>query len=110
MANVIPPMLAPKERTDAEVTEIPIPQSRVGRHAKETKMDNTNNVTSAFSEPMKPEPTPKRLNELFEKLNLKGIEEWSEIEQAKVLELMTEFQHLFALSDLRVGMYLIGKT
>ena len=52
---------------------------------------------------MKPEPTPERLNELFEKLDLKGIEEWSEIEQAEVHELLTKFQHLFALSDLELG-------
>ena len=52
---------------------------------------------------MKPEPTPERLNELFEKLNLKGIKEWSETEQAEVHELMIEFQHLFSLSDLELG-------
>ena len=49
--NVIPPMLAPKERTDAKITKIPIPQSGAERHSKETKMDNANNVTSAFSKP-----------------------------------------------------------
>ena len=52
---------------------------------------------------MKSEPTPERLNELFEKLNLKGIKEWSETEQAEVHELMIEFQHLFSLSDLELG-------
>ena len=77
-------MLAPKDRMDAKVTEIPVPQSRVGRHVKEAKIDNANNVTSVFSKPTKPEPTPERLNKLFEKLNLKGIEEWSETEQAEV--------------------------
>ena len=49
---------------------------------------------------MKPEPTPERLNELFEKLYIKGIEEWLQMEQAEVHELMTKFQHLFTLSDL----------
>ena len=96
-------MLAPKERMDAEIMETPIPQFGVERHVKETKIDNTNNVISEFSEPTKPEPTPERVNELFEKLNLKGIEEWLEIEQAEVHELMTKFQHLFALSDLELG-------
>ena len=66
-------------------------------------MGNANNITSMFSKPMKPEPTLERLNELFEKLNLKGIEEWSETEQAEVHELMIEFQQLFALSDLELG-------
>ena len=87
-------MLTPKERTDAEIMEISIPQSGAERHAKEAKVGNANNVTSVFSKPTKLEPTPERLNELFEKLDLKGIEEWSETEQAEVHELMTEFQHL----------------
>ena len=102
VANVIPPMLAPKERMDTEIMEIPIPQSGAERHMKETKLDNANNITSAFSKPTKPEPTPERLNELFEKLDLKGIEEWLEIEQAEVHELMTKFQHLFVLSHLEL--------
>ena len=102
-------MLAPKERTDTEIMEIPIPQSGAEGNVKEAKMDNVNNVTSAFSRPTKPEPTPESLNKLFEKLNLKGIEEWLEIEQAEVHELMTEFQHLFALSDLELGCTLLVK-
>ena len=101
--------MAPKERTDTEIMEIPIPQSGAERYIIEAKMDNTNNVTSAFSKPTKPEPTPERLNELFEKLDLKGIEEWSEIEQAEVHELTTEFQHLFVLSDLELGCTLLVK-
>ena len=68
-------MLAPKERTDAEITEISIPQSGAERHTNEAKMGNANNTISAFSKPIKPEPTPERLNELFEKLDLKGIED-----------------------------------
>ena len=66
-------------------------------------MGNANDVSLTFPKPFKPEPTPERLNELFEKLNLKGIEEWSQAEQAEAHELMTEFQHLFALSDLELG-------
>ena len=96
-------MLAPKERMDAEIMEIPVPQSGAERNTKAANMGNTNNVTSVFSKPTKPEPTPERLSELFEKLNLRGIEEWSETEQVEVNELMTEFQHLFVLSDLELG-------
>ena len=96
-------MLAPKERTNAKITEISIPQSGAERHINEANMGNANNVTSVFSKPMKPEPTPERLSELFEKLDQRGIEEWSETEQAEVHELMAEFQHLFALSDLELG-------
>ena len=99
-ANVIPRMLVPGRRTDAKITEISIPQFGAERHTNETKMGNVNDVTPKFSRPLKPEPTPERLNELFEKLDLEGIENWSEAEQVEVHELMTEFQHLFALSDL----------
>ena len=102
-------MLAPKERTDAKIMEISISQSGTVRHTNEAKMGNANNITSVFYKPMKPEPTPERLNELFKKLDLKGIEEWSETEQAEVHELMTEFQHLFALSDLELGCTMLVK-
>ena len=75
VANVIPLMLAPKERMDAEIMEISIPQSGAERHINKANMGNANNITSAFSKPMKPEPAPERLSELFEKLDLRGIEE-----------------------------------
>ena len=107
MANVIPPMLAPKERTDAEIMEISVPQSGAERHTNKAKMGSANDITSAFSKPMKPEPTPERLNELFEKLNLKGIEEWSETEQAEVHD---QISTLVCSFRLRVGMYFIGET
>ena len=48
--------------------------------------------------PLKLEPTPERLNALFSKLDLSGIEEWSEDNQQKVHDLMVKYQHLFALS------------
>ena len=88
---------------DAEVIEISIPQFGAETQTNDMKVGNANNVTSPLSKPMKPDPTPERLIELFQKLDLKGIEEWSETEQAEVHELMTEFQHLFALSDLELG-------
>ena len=37
VANVIPPMLATKERMDAEIMEISIPQSGAERHTNEVK-------------------------------------------------------------------------
>ena len=80
--------------------KISIPQFGAERHTNETKIGNMNDVTQMFSKPLKPEPTPERFNlNLFEKLDLKGIEDWSEAEQAVMHELMTEFQHLFTLSD-----------
>ena len=47
---------------------------------------------------------PRReIDKLFGKLDLKGIEEWSEYDQNQVCELMKEYQHLFALDDLELG-------
>ena len=51
----------------------------------------------------KPEPTPERLNDLFSKLDLSGVQEWLEDLQQKVHDLMIEYQHLFALNDLELG-------
>ena len=107
VANVVPPMLAPKSRMDVGITEITIPPFGVGECPIEPKASNENSITSTFSGPPKPELTPERLNELFEKLNLKGIVDWSEAEQAEMYELMTEFQHLFSLSDLELGCTLL---
>ena len=53
--------------------------------------------------PPKPEATPERLNKLFSKLDLLGIDEWSEENQQAVHDLMVEYQHLFALNDLELG-------
>ena len=47
---------------------------------------------------------PKRdKDKLFSKLDLKSISEWSEYDQNQVCELMKEYQHLFALDDLKLG-------
>ena len=96
-------MLAPEKRTDTEITEISVPQLGAERHANDAKMGIANDITPMFSKSFRPEPTPERLNKLFEKLDLKRIEDWSETEQAEVHELMTAFQHLFTLSNLELG-------
>ena len=51
----------------------------------------------------KPKPTPERLNDLFTKLDLSGIQDWPEDLQQKVHDLMIEYQHSFALNDLELG-------
>ena len=38
VANVIPLMLAPEKRMDAEITEISVPQLVAERHANDAKM------------------------------------------------------------------------
>ena len=45
----------------------------------------------------------ERLDELFTKLDLSGIQDWSEDLQQEVHDLMVEYQHLFALNDLELG-------
>ena len=93
VANVIPPMLAPEKRMGTD-NMIFITQLGAERHANDAKMGNANDVTPTFSKSIRQEPTPERLNELFEKLDLKGIEDWSETEQAEVHELMTQIPAL----------------
>ena len=52
---------------------------------------------------VKPEPTSERLDELFSKLDLSRIQDWSEDLQQEVHDLMVEYKHLFALNDLELG-------
>ena len=47
--------------------------------------------------------TPDRLDELFTKLDLSGIQNWSDDLQQKVHNLMMEYQHLFVLNYLELG-------
>ena len=66
----------------------------IQEHSKGNILENTDENIS------KPEPTPERLNELFSKLGLTGIQEWPDDLQQQVHDLMVEYQHLFALNDL----------
>ena len=52
---------------------------------------------------VKLKPTPERLNKLFTKLDLSGIQDWPEDLQQEVHDLMVKYQHLFALNDLELG-------
>ena len=44
-----------------------------------------------------------RLSKILEKLNLKGIESWTEQQQYSVRKLLEEYQHLFALNSKELG-------
>ena len=48
-------------------------------------------------------PTEERLSRLFSKLDLKGINTWSDENQQKVKDLIVEYEQLFALDDLELG-------
>ena len=97
-ANVVPPMFAPDPSTEEiELENVNQVQSK-GNILENTKVNSDENVKW-------PEPTPERLNELFTKLDLSGIEEWPVDLQQEVHNLMLEYQHqhLFTLNDLELG-------
>ena len=97
--NVIPPMLAPASSTFQNVPNF---GDRLdGNEYKNGYVPSDGGDVSA--RPPKPEPNHERLDKLFGKLDLKGIEEWSEYDQTQACELMKEYQHLFALDDLELG-------
>ena len=90
-ANIVPAMLAPDPSTDkSELKYIP------GEL-------NSGSVPKYNEKIIKPKPTPERLNDLFVKLDLSGIQDWSKDLQQEVHNLMVEYQHLFALNDLELG-------
>ena len=45
----------------------------------------------------------ERIRKLFSKLDLSGIESWSEGDQEDMKDLISEFHHLFSLDDLELG-------
>ena len=47
--------------------------------------------------------TEKRVEKLFQVLDLKGLESWPEADQTKVKELIQEYQDIFALRDTELG-------
>ena len=50
-----------------------------------------------------PRKKNSRLEKLFESLNLKGIESWEEQQQQSARDLITEYQHLFAMNLSELG-------
>ena len=73
-ANIVPPKLAPR-------------------------FDNTNTNNANHSS----EPSPKRIEKLFSKLNISGADEWSEENRLKLRQLFIKHHHIFALDDLELG-------
>ena len=94
-ANIVPPMLAPDPSTDRNELENMLNGVDSGCVPEYKKSD--------LQKVEKPEQTPERLESLFSKLDLSGIQEWSEDLQQRVHDLIVEYQHLFALHDLELG-------
>ena len=96
VANIVPPMLAPDLSIDkSELKDMTREHNNKG--VLKYKITNSGKNTG------KPEPMPERLDELFTKLDLSGIQDWSVDLQQEVHDLMVEYQHLFALNDLELG-------
>ena len=72
--NKIPPMLAPKPHKGKELVSDKLP-----------------------------EKTPTRIEKLFSKLDLSGMESWSHNQQQQMRKVFEEYHHLFALEDLELG-------
>ena len=94
-ANIVPPMLAPDPSTDRNELEYMLNGADSGCVPESKKLDS--------QEVKKPESMPERLDNLFSKLDLSGIQEWQEDLQQKVHNLVIKYQHLFALNDLDLG-------
>ena len=98
-ANAVPICLAPKSSTDNDVLKYAQRMNEVGNvpEYKNTGMKTEN------PKPEKPTFTSERSDKLFSKLDLSGMEDWSDDIQHEAVELFKEFHHLFALSDLELG-------
>ena len=72
-ANIIPPMLAPKP-------------------------PNENSKPEEI-----PKKTPARLEKLFSKLDLSGMDDWSPIQKDSMRKVFEDYYHLFTLEDLELG-------
>ena len=94
-AIIVPPMLAPDLSAYINELEYMLNGVDSGCVPEYKKLDS--------QEVKKPEPTSERLDNLFSKLDLSGIQEWLEDLQQKVHNLIVEYQHLFALNDLELG-------
>ena len=111
-ANIVAPALVPN-RDEPEIINLLGQTVTVPTRTTNPLYDKNSTETGDVQEygnahdenvhPLKPEPTPERLNTLFSKLDLSGIKEWSEDNQQKIHDLMVEYQHLFALNDLELG-------
>ena len=98
-ANVISPMLAPASGMFQNVPDVA--DGLEGNGCEDGYIPSNGGYVPA--RPPKLESTQERLDELFSKLDLKGISECSEYNQNQACELMKEYQHLFVLDDLKLG-------
>ena len=89
-ANKVPQMLAP----DRQIT----PES-----PEKVLIQQANRATEKRFESDSEEIKEERLEKLFSKLDLSGCEDWSTDNQESIRELITNYEHLFALDTLELG-------
>ena len=68
-----------------------IPKKVVGKSLKSNLLKNL------------PKGNDSRLEKLFERVNLKGIESWDEQQPQSARDLITEYQHLFVMNLSELG-------
>ena len=107
-ANLIPPMLAPKDcntSKDMWVTskvDLGEKDAWVGMNVM-PNIIKTSVPHSPDDKQVVQELTPVQLNQLFENLDLSGIEVWVKEDQEGVQSLIKEFGSLFTLDNLDLG-------
>ena len=99
-ANIVPPMLAAKTSTNYSVLENGTGESE---NACIPKNAGTYSCQAEQASSKHPQLTPERCSKLFENLKLESLESWSADDQEKAVDLLKEFHHLFALSDMELG-------
>ena len=100
-ANAVPICLAPKLSMDNDILEYVQRMNEVGNVPEYGNMGMSTKTENP--KPEKPAFTSERSDKLFSKLDLSGMEDWSDDIQHEAVELFKEFHHLFALSDLELG-------
>ena len=63
----------------------------------------TEDITKESQSEDSPKEKDKRMSKILEKLELTGIESWTEQQQCSVKKLLEEYQHLFALNLKELG-------
>ena len=84
LANVVPSLMASRLSEN-------VPKKVVGKSPKSNLLENL------------PKGNDSRLEKLFERLNLKGIESWAEQQQQSARDFITEYQQLFAMNLSELG-------
>ena len=82
--NVMPPIVAPQLDEN-------VPRKAAGKTPKSDLLRNL------------PKENSNRLQKCFESLNVDGIESWTEQQQQSIRNLLTKYQHLFAMNLCELG-------